>query len=80
MLNWIHAHHVICTLIAYWLFSALVSPMPAPKPGGSPFYEWLYAVMHNLLQLAAGNIFRIPGVRQFLGNGAAGAAPPATPK
>jgi hypothetical protein len=66
MLAEIHAHPVVAALIAFWLFSAAVSPMPAPKPEGWGFYSWLYGFLHGILQFASGAIMRVPMIREWL--------------
>lgn len=76
---WIQTHQVLATLTAYWLFSAAVSPMPQPKPGGSGFYAWAYGFLHAILQLASGAIMRIPALRNFLGNGGSSSQGPTPP-
>lgn len=40
--------HGIEVLLAYFVFSALVSGMPAPKPTASTGYVWLYNSLHAL--------------------------------
>lgn len=61
MLHWIESHGFECVGI-FWVFSAAVGRMPAPKPNTSGFYAWAYGFLHDILQLFAANLNRVvPG-------------------
>lgn len=49
MMQFIMQHQIICTSIAYWVFSAVVSGMPCPMPNGSLGYQWAYNTLHTLV-------------------------------
>jgi hypothetical protein len=64
MMEWIAQHHLWTVAAMYWIFSAAVSALPDPAPGGSPGYLWLYRFSHTI----AGNLTtvfgsRIPGLK-----------------
>ena len=65
MLHWIQHHGFDC-LLFYFLFNCLVSPMPTPSSKSSGFYLYIYGVLHGILQLAAGNLARLPGIGPML--------------
>lgn len=46
-----HPKVILEVLVAYWLFSAVVSGMPDP-PADSFWYKWAYATLHTF----AGNL------------------------
>jgi hypothetical protein len=52
MIEFILQHQSLAALVAYWIFSAAVSALPDPGPGGSPGYLWLYRFSHTI----AGNL------------------------
>ena len=59
-------HQFWIAVVAYWIFSAAVSSLPDPPPGGSPGYLWLFRFLHTV----AGNITtalgsRIPGLKSL---------------
>jgi len=41
-------HQVLATLLGFWVFSAVISGMPAPLPNSSRGYTWLYGSLHIL--------------------------------
>ena len=64
MMEFICQHQFGIAVVAYWIYSAAVSALPDPAPGGSPAYLWLYRFSHTI----AGNITtvfgsRIPGLK-----------------
>jgi hypothetical protein len=64
MIEFLLQHQMSTAVGMYWIFSAAVSAMPEPAPGGSPGYLWLYRFLHT----TAGNITtalgtRIPGFK-----------------
>src|SRR5437588_8802813 len=64
MIEFIFQHQFGLAVAAYWIYSAAVSALPDPAPGGSPAYLWLYRFSHTI----AGNITtvfssRIPGLK-----------------
>jgi len=68
MLEFISQHQFGIAVAAYWLFSAAVSSLPEPMPGGSAAYLWLYRFCHT----TAGNITtafgsKIPGLKTVAG-------------
>lgn len=50
-MGWILAHP-LQSIIAYWVFSAVVSGMPDPTPSSSVTYVWAHRSLHVL----AGNV------------------------
>jgi hypothetical protein len=47
--QWVfHSHAAIAAIAGFWLFSALVSGMPAPKESSGIGYVWLYNSLHML--------------------------------
>jgi hypothetical protein len=66
MINFLLQHQFWAAVVLYWIFSAAISAMPEPKPGGSPGYLWLYRFLHT----TAGNITtafgRLPGMKPFI--------------
>ncbi len=46
------AHHGVALLAGWYVFSSLVSGMPAPQPTSSEGYTWAYHSLHVL----AGNV------------------------
>ena len=51
-MEFILQHQPLVPLAAYWIFSAAVSALPDPGPGGNPGYLWLYRFLHTI----AGNL------------------------
>lgn len=71
MLHFIETHGFE-TLAFYWILSVLIGQMPAPDAKESKFYQYAYNVLHGLLQLAAANIGRVPGLNRMIGAGGSG--------
>ncbi len=46
-----HPKVILEVLVAYWLFSAIVTSMPEP-PSDAFWYKWLYGTLH----IFAGNV------------------------
>jgi hypothetical protein len=46
--NFINQHPAIAAVVGFWLFSAIASGQPAPKPTSSTAYEWIYNSLHFL--------------------------------
>lgn len=46
-MNWIQ-NHGADALVAYYVFSAIVSSMPDPRPDASIAYSWAYHALHAL--------------------------------
>jgi hypothetical protein len=63
LIDFLYQHSFWTAVALYWIFSAAVSAMPDPMPGGSPGYLWLYRFLHtiagNLSTVAAS---KIPGI------------------
>jgi hypothetical protein len=64
MLEFITEHSFWAAVVAYWIYSAAISSMPEPMPGGSSGYLWFYRFVHTL----AGNLTtafgsKIPGLK-----------------
>jgi hypothetical protein len=62
MFEFIQEHPFWFGVVGYWIFSAAVSAMREPMPGGSPGYAWAFRFLHTL----AGNLStafagRLPG-------------------
>ena len=51
-MEFILQHQSLVPLAVYWIFSAAVSALPDPGPGGNPGYLWLYRFLHTI----AGNL------------------------
>jgi hypothetical protein len=53
-------------LVGYWIFSALIGPLPRPTEQSSQLYRYLFGVLHSI----AGNInraalaFKLPGAQE----------------
>lgn len=54
MLGLIHYHPAIAAIIGYWIWSALISALPAPTAKSSTFYVFLFRFLNTL----AANIAR----------------------
>jgi hypothetical protein len=64
MFQFLVEHQSLAALAISWIFSAAVSSLPDPAPGGDPGYLWLYRFSHTI----AGNLStvfssRIPGLK-----------------
>ena len=64
MIEFLIQHQFGTAVVLYWIFSAAVSSLPDPAPGGGPGYLWLYRFSHTI----AGNLTtafsgRIPGLK-----------------
>jgi uncharacterized membrane protein YbhN (UPF0104 family) len=75
MYEWVN-HHGALVLVLYYLFSTAVGRMPSPQPGGSAGYQFLYGWLHDIMQIAGANAFRIQSVRNLLGGEQPTPAPP----
>lgn len=62
LIGGLQAHEVLFTLAAYYIFSSIVGGMPSPDEKSGKAYVWLF----NSLHILAGNIARIPQVRQLI--------------
>lgn len=47
-ISWLAHHQAILGAAGVWIFSSLVSSMPAPKPSASTGYLWLYKFLQTL--------------------------------
>src|SRR5215472_12173280 len=68
MLEFLSQHQFGIAVAGYWLFSAAVSSLPEPMPGGSAGYLWFYRFCHT----SAGNITaafgsKMPGMKTMAG-------------
>lgn len=54
---WAHAGSYITGAAGLWVFSAIVSGMPAPDQSSGKGYRWLYGTFHAL----AANLDKIAG-------------------
>jgi hypothetical protein len=52
MIDFIIQHQSMVAVAVCWIFSAAVSSLPDPAPGGKPGYLWLYRFSHTI----AGNL------------------------
>jgi hypothetical protein len=59
MIQFLTQHQFGFAAAAYWIFSAVVSAMPEPKPGNAEGYLWLYRFVHTI----AGNLTTAFGSR-----------------
>ena len=70
MMEFILQHRSLAQLAVYWIFSAAVSALPDPGPGGSPGYLWLYRFSHtiagNLTTVFGGRISSLKGIGLIL--------------
>jgi hypothetical protein len=63
-LGWANSHGIEI-LIAWYVFSALVSSLPTPSATSSNLYRFVYTFLHTL----AGSIGRIPYLRNIIPEG-----------
>lgn len=52
--SFLAAHETIAALVAYYVVSAAIGAMPAPLPGSSLFYQFLFKFLNTL----GGNLTR----------------------
>jgi len=52
MIDFIVQHQSWVAVAVCWIFSAAISSLPDPVPGGNPGYLWLYRFSHTI----AGNL------------------------
>lgn len=52
LLAWMTQHHATVTIVAYFIFSAVVDSLPQPKLMGNQGYQFLFTFCHKL----AGNL------------------------
>ena len=67
MTEFIMAHQIGSTLVAYYLFLSLVNALPVPdstvvKPNSSVVYKFVFDLTHGL----SANIMRISSLRNFV--------------
>ena len=60
--SFIMAHQTTAALVAFWLFSNVVTALPSPNNDSNGFYKWAFAFGHGL----AGSLARVfPSARVF---------------
>jgi len=57
MIHFLMQHEFWTAVVAYWIFSAAVSGLPAPAANDQAWYVWLYSFCHTI----AGNISNVVG-------------------
>lgn len=63
LLDILYNHSTIIGIVAFWVFSAAVSAMPAPTTTSSASYLWAFNFLHTI----AGNLTtawgsKVPGI------------------
>jgi hypothetical protein len=59
VIAFIAAHPAPSALAVYWLFSAVVSGMPAPVAASGLGYRWAYSTLHALAGDLSGYIKKV---------------------
>jgi hypothetical protein len=47
--DWLQSHHVIDTVVLFWIFNAIVNALPEPGPDATGVYKFIYTFLTTIL-------------------------------